>query len=170
MSDDTKIIITLENHPMNLSINITRQVDGVKVEDVSSVDMVPEFLPLFNICDGTSLATLRVRAEACGLAPHGDKTAIVHRAHAAVHGARGLLATLDGWNVNGDAPSVEAGKRGRPAGSTNKPAPKVFVIFDGTGPVTASETQFAVYCDAITAGKSPKSAAKLAMSAANTEE
>ena len=41
MSDD-KIIITLDNHPTNLSINITRQVDGVKVEDVSSVDMVPE--------------------------------------------------------------------------------------------------------------------------------
>ena len=170
MSDDTKTVITLENHPSFLTVNVTRQNGGEKFEEAVNVEMVPEILPLFNICDGTSLATLRVRCEAAGLAPHGDKSALVARAHTAVTTARGLLATLEGWNVNGNAPTVEAGKRGRPAGSTNKPAPRVFVIFDGSGPVTASESQFKAYCDAITAGKSPKSAAKLAMSAANTEE
>ena len=153
MSDD-KIIITLDNHPKALTITVPKQVDGEKQSVDVSVPMVREFLPIFNVAGDTSLATLRLRAEACGLAPHGDKAAIVARAHAAVADARTLLDRLDDWIAYGGAPSVEAGKRGRPVGSKNAPAAPTFTVFDGTSPHTVTATQFAVYCDAVKAGRS----------------
>ena len=151
MSDTT---ITLDNHPATLTVPVTRQRDGEKVTEDVAVPLVRAYLPIFNVADGTSLATLRLRAEACGLAPHGDKAGIVARAHLAVADARTLLDRLDDWIAYGDAPTVEAGKRGRPVGSKNAPAAPTFTVFDGTSPHTVTATQFAVYCDAVKAGRS----------------
>ena len=165
MSDDTtKITITLDNHPRFITVSLPKQVDGEKTTVDVDVRMASALLPFFNVCTATSLATLRARAEAIGIAPHGDKAQIVARAHKAWEDAAMLAATVGQWTGNPDeCPNVEAGKRGRPAGSVNKPRETLYTIFDGTGPVTCNKAQFDVYCAEMATGKDLARAAKAAM-------
>ena len=163
-NDTTKIEITIDNHPAFLTVAVPKQVDGVKGTEDVNIFMSRALLPFFNVCSGTSLATLRARAETLGLAPHGDKTAIVARAHKAWQDAEGLFSTVGAWQNDSDSvPNVEMGKRGRPAGSANKPRETLYTIFDGSGPVTCNKAQFDVYCAEMAAGKDLARAAKAAM-------
>ena len=157
--------ITLENHPSTLTVNVPKMTDGVKTLVECEVAVNGALLPFFNVCTATSLATLKARAEAVGLASNGDKTQITARAHREYDHALGFLQTVEQWvNDAGGVPTVAAGKRGRPAGTTNKPPAPTYVIFDGTGAITATQAQFEAYCAAVGAGQTPKQAAKTAMS------
>ena len=160
MSENT---VTLENHPSTLTVNRPEQRDGQRTLVEHTVELDPKYLHAFNMCTDTSLATLRLRADLIGLAPHGDKAAIVARAHEYLTVAESALALVGAWKETGEGPTVEAGKRGRPAGSVNKAPEAHYVIFDGTGPVTANKAQFDAYCAAVTAGQTPKQAVKAAM-------
>ena len=160
MSDDK---ITIDNHPSYLTVSVPKTVDGVKTLVDMDVWLERVYLHAFNVCTDTSLATLRLRAETIGLAPHGDKAQIVARAHEYLSAAASALATVADWKETGMAPSVEAGKRGRPAGSTNKAPEPTYTIFDGARPHTVNATAFKVYCDACTAGMSLAKAAEAAL-------
>ena len=141
--------ITLDNHPRTLTYIAARQRDGERIEEEITVELWPNALPFFNVCDSTSLATLRARAEALGLPSHGDRAGIVARAHAGIGAAMNTHAGLAGWESEpSTAPTVEPGKRGRPVGS-GVSRPVLVSVFDGTGPVTCTAHQATVYGSAL---------------------
>ena len=149
-TDTAAEIITLESHPATLPLRLLRTRDGETETVEEQIPMIEAILPFFNVCNDTSLKTLQARTLALGLAAHGDKGALVARVHRDFAAAQTMFATVAGWQADPDtAPSVEAGKRGRPLGSGTVTRPQLVSVFDGTGPVTCTAYQASVYGSAL---------------------